>query len=187
MATIVTLEPQFPLLSALAELGLTAVIRDGKLGLIPPERVTPHALATARRLQPQLIEEITRRAQISAEDRAADCSFVVSYEQRRWHDDDANRRAGKPCHNPDAISAVLAELFAQCARRGFQYSQYWDGDPATKPPDTARPYCYLRDVLVDGHWQYWPILADVDGTDYVWADVYENAMKQDGVDKWAPV
>lgn len=162
----------YPFLAGLRALGMDAIVRDGHLGLVPPDKVTPQMMAVARQNRQAIIAEIERLAQGAAADRAED-TRAVSLNNARWAD-----KPGQPPHDLDRLELVLRALFYECARNGWAAAQYWDcevdsGTGRPLPPPPQRPYCYIRSILVDNHWHYWPILAGTDGTDYVWADAVD--------------
>ena len=78
---------------------------------------------------------------------------------------------GQPSHEDDQLTDTLKCIFARCEALGWKAQQYWE-PPAPKP--TQRPYCYVKSILVDGSWLYMPMLADIDGTDYLWAVINEK-------------
>lgn len=162
----------YPFLAGLRALGMDAILRDGHLGLVPPDKVTPQMMAVARQNRQAIIAEIERLAQASAADIAQD-TRAVGLTTTRWAD-----RPGQPPHDLDRLELVLRALFYECARAGWNAVQYWDceRDPATGamlPPPSQRPYCYVREVLINGVWHYWPILAQWNGTDVVWSEAVD--------------
>jgi len=72
---------------------------------------------------------------------------------------------------------VFVTLFARCEALGWHGWQYWE---LPEPKPANRPYCYVKPVLVDGKWVYHPMLADVDGTDYLWAVESSDPIKKEG-------
>lgn len=112
------------------------------------------------RIKPKLPEHLYRQVVAAREIIIRELLAEQPMVSSRWAD-----VPGQPPHNTDALVEVHAALFAECARLGWKAEQFHEQGPA---PD--RPYCYVRENLVDGRWHYWPMLADADGVDYVWED-----------------
>ena len=163
----------YPFLSGAAEMGLTITLRGhSQIGFAPPELVTPAMLEIARANYAAILSELQRSAAGAAADRAAD-TCAVTRQHSRW-----DTTPNAPPHDLDALELALRGLFRACEDAGFAAAQYWDGPPE-KPPQT-RPYCYVRAVLVDSKWLYWPILAGSDGLDCFWLNAARWVEELDG-------
>jgi len=135
---------------------MNAILLDNRIALTPTDKVTSHILDIARQNRDAIIAEINSLALAQATDQASD-TMGAGLQQTKWAD---------PRHDLDKLEHVLVALFAHCARLGWNFAQYWDGPP--DPIPAQRPYCYVKPVLVDEVYLYWPMLADIDGIDYFW-------------------
>lgn len=149
---------RYPFIAGLRSLQMDALLRlnDGAIGLVPQERATPEMLAFAKQ----------HRNAIAAEIQSLCFEPQSQPQDGRWVD---------PRHYQDnRLSNLMDRLFAYLSASGAPPEAYWDGPPEPKPQ--TRPYCYINADLVnsptgDSHYDYLPMLADVDGQDYYWAAV----------------
>jgi len=152
---------QFPFLSGLRYMGMDAVLRDGQIGLIPPAKVTQRMLEVARQNRLAIVAEIENLYALYAADRAADAT--INFQATRWSD---------PLHNLDEVENLISRMFLHCHKLGWPTTSYWDGDPLPQP--AQRPYCYVQAWKLNDEYKYFPVIADVDGTDYLWVEVVIN-------------
>jgi len=151
-------------LSALADRGLSARLVNGKLKLHPGSLVTPELAEKIRAHLPAIVAELQPPADMPSLAAACEAQQAASaqpLDPSPWAD-----LPGKPLHDLDRLSEVFVALFARCAALGWEGWQYWE-PPMPRPSE--RPYCYVRSILIDAMWLYMPMLAEVDGIDYLWA------------------
>lgn len=157
----------YPFISGLRQLGMNAILLDGKIGLTPADKVTPKLLDIAMKNRQAIIAEIESIFRASSADQAADavaCNVPSAEVSDQWAD---------PRHDMNRLELTLMAMFYHCANIGWKHTRYWAG-PESKTQPPARPYCYVNPVLLNandngsGEFIYWPMLADTDGTDYVW-------------------
>jgi len=148
-------------LSAFADRGLSARLVGGKLKLSPGDKVTPKLAEQIRAHLPAIIAELRPPTDIPLIAAVREKREVQPLIPSPWDD-----HPGQPPHDIDRLDEVFIALFARCEVLGWHAWQYWE-PPEPKP--AQRPYCYVKAQIVDGAWFYWPMLADADGTDYLWA------------------
>jgi len=153
-------------LAVLAERGLSAQLVGGKLKLSPGNKVTPKLAEHIRAHLPAIIAELRPPTDIPLIAAVRKKREVYPLIPSPWAD-----QPGQPSHDLDRLTDTLKCIFARCEALGWKAQQYWE-PPAPKP--TQRPYCYVKSILVDGSWLYMPMLADIDGTDYLWAVINEK-------------
>lgn len=143
-------------LSALAEIGIQAKLRDGRIVLAPKERITPKVKSVITEKRKDIIAELHAYAELMAsQQKQTSRSEMPTGIWSRYADSR---------HDLDACEAAWSELYLACAR--FKIPAWWGADREAEP---IRPYGYIKDELVDGQWFYRTMLADVDGMDYIWS------------------
>ena len=128
----------------------------------------------------KLCQEPKVRAKIQShrEDILAELHAEQSFlrEESIWADE-----VGQPPHDLNRLTVVISSLFAMCQRLGWATTQYYEPTPNRRTERPARPYCYVKPELVDGHWFYRPMIAETDASgepvDSVWAEVEERTTE----------
>lgn len=158
---------EYPIIVSLHNAGLQAILRGDQILIGPPDRISPerqikiNAMISANRVA--LIAEIKKLSAVACADKVSD-AVGCCMNNNRWADSR---------HDLDKVESLMSKMFCFLAQMGQQAPQYWDGEPAglsSGRPKPQRPYCYIKDFLVNNEYHYLPILADTDNQDYAWAE-----------------
>lgn len=122
----------YPFISGLRAMGMNAILRNGAIGLTPPDKVTSGMISVARKNRDAIIAEINNLAQKASADMAADHIAACIPRDRFKNLSEAEL---------DEIEEAYARLFYYANAQGYSSSQYWE-PPEPKP--LTRPYVYLE-------------------------------------------
>lgn len=170
---IITFRDEYPLLSALKDIGIAAKLRNGRIALAPADKITHKIESKVRQYNDSIVDEIQRLNLAQAESQAE--SFEIQPSANRYAD---------PAHDLEMAYQewVLAyELAAELYNAGNK-SPIWTGDipDLSKPNETVGggdfpkpPFYWVHNVrLVNPNdktveYKYWCMFRDVDNKDSV--------------------
>lgn len=170
---IITFEKQYPLLSALKELGIAAKLRNGRIALAPADKITPKIESKVRSLNDALVSELQRVYLAEAEAKASE--FEITPSSNRYKD-----LTEEQLELAQDEWVLAYELAAELYNKGNE-SPIWTGDipDLSKPQETTGgpvppvPFYWIHDVKIINpndktvEYKFWCMFRDLDGKDSV--------------------
>lgn len=170
---IITFEMEYPLLSALKDLGIAAKLRNGRVALAPADKITPKIESKVRQHNEALIGELQRVYLAEAEAKASEFEITPN----------SNRYANLTEAQLEAVNEewILAyELAAELYNNGNK-NPIWNGDipNLSKPLETTGgplppvPFYWVHDIkLINPNdktveYKFWCMFRDLNSNDSV--------------------